>query len=284
MHAREEMRVISLFLSLLVLPSCAAARLFSRANVLRGAGCVAALPLACEAYARVPPSWSLGDLPALPPLADDNKALVLVLPGAGGPDANTERIVKMLSSDGSRVLLYDWSPFVGDTLRAPYNAMRVGEHLARQIAERVAGGARMSQLHVVGVSVGAFAADTLLDRFAVSQKASTKARVPTRATFLDPFTARGVGGLAVPSSAYGVSRFGSSADEAVCVLNTDDPVPSTSLPLSNAANFDVTDAAERRDFVPLPGDSLHSWPAAWFGRHGVAAGALPARGKVRVVP
>ena len=51
------------------------------------------------------------------------------------------------------------------------------------------------------------------------------------------------------------------------VLNTDDPVPSTNLPLRNALNFDITGSKERESFVPLEGDSLHSWPAAWYGSH-----------------
>ena len=58
------------------------------------------------------------------------------------------------------------------------------------------------------------------------------------------------------------------ADEAVCVFNTDDPVPSTSQPCSQCANYDVTSSQMRADFVPLEGDSMHSWPCAWFGLSG----------------
>ena len=59
--------------------------------------------------------------------------------------------------------------------------------------------------------------------------------------------------------------FGASADYAEAIINTDDPVPSTSLPLGQAVTYDVTAARARARFEPLPGDSLHSWPAAWFG-------------------
>ena len=78
-----------------------------------------------------------------------------------------------------------------------------------------------------------------------------------------------------------MARFGRSADYCEAIINTDDPVPSTSVPLLHAANFDVTNAAVRSDFVPLPGDSLHSWPAAWYGQFGSrlpAASGLPAHG------
>jgi hypothetical protein len=41
------------------------------------------------------------------------------------------------------------------------------------------------------------------------------------------------------------------------------PPRSTATALRYAVTLDVTGAASRRDFVPLPGDSLHSWPAGW---------------------
>lgn len=52
--------------------------------------------------------------------------------------------------------------------------------------------------------------------------------------------------------------------------------------------FDITDAAEKRTFVPLPGDSLHSWPAAWFGKNPRSLderrSATLARGSVVQIP
>ena len=67
------------------------------------------------------------------------------------------------------------------------------------------------------------------------------------------------------------------------MLNTDDPVPSTALPLRHAVNFDITGNKERASFVPLEGDSLHSWPAAWYGMHPTALDGLSkgmARGEI----
>ena len=119
------------------------------------------------------------------------------------------------------VVEYDWQAFVGDTLRAPYNAQRVGDSLADQVLRSPA---RLRYVHVIGVSVGAFVADRLATRLATAAPEST-----IRLTLLDPFCARGLPGLINPSSAYGVTTFGRSAAIAECVLNTDDPVRSDRL-------------------------------------------------------
>jgi hypothetical protein len=50
-------------------------------------------------------------------------------------------------------------------------------------------------------------------------------------------------------------------------LNTDDPVPSTNEALPNSVIYDVTNHPERLQFVPLEGDSMHSWPVAFLGKH-----------------
>ena len=49
-------------------------------------------------------------------------------------------------------------------------------------------------------------------------------------------------------------------------LNTDDPVPSTSDPIPNAYNYDVTLSEARRDFHPAEGESMHSWPVVYLAR------------------
>jgi hypothetical protein len=200
-----------------------------------------------------------------------------------GPDANVRRIANSLREAigrRGRVVEYDWFAFVGDQLQAPYNAQRIGDHLASQIARERS----LRKLHVVGISVGAFAADRLVQRFSNARGKGGEAEV--KLTLLDPFTARGLPGLIFPSSAYGVKTFGKSADVAESVFNTDDPVPSTALPLQNAINFDITANAERATFVPLDGDSMHSWPAAWYGMHPTAldgSGSNMVRGSVATI-
>lgn len=249
--------------ALLLLLLCQAAEsAVSRAEVIARAAAVVAAPiLGSEVYARLPERWD-NPLPPLPVDASkDVQELILVIPGAGGPDANTKRIAESLGRIGGTsavVVEYDWKAFVGGQLKAPFNAMRVGDFLADEVRR-----ARPKRLHVIGVSVGGFAADRLTARVASFADAPQ-----LQLTLLDPFTARGLPGLIRPTSAYGVNNFGKTlANAPMNVFNADDPVPSTNLPLRHAINFDITAAAERRDFVPLPGDSLHSWPAAWYGRH-----------------
>ena len=245
------------------------------------AGAVVGGPLVgCEIYGRLPSTWR--DLPPLRvELSSEVDELVVILPGAGGRDANTNRIATALASKSSAVHEYDWQPYVGDTLRAPRNAQRVGVHLAKELARICSTANSRMSVHLIGVSVGAFAADAAVETL---KRASPG--VHTKLTLLDPFTAMGLPGLANPSSAFGVDRFGRTADDAVCVLNTDDPVPSTNVPLRHCRNFDVTKAAARQRFALLPGDSMHSWPCGWFG---LVDGTLPAqplmsRGAVFQVP
>lgn len=243
--------------------------------------------LLLEGYSRAPPLQP----PPLPPLLsnDDGLDLVVVLPGAGGPDANTARIVEALrAAKGSpTVVEYDWQVAATDTLRAPYNAQRIGARLGDELAGRRR---QLRSLHLVGVSVGAFLADAVATRYVAAAGAE---RAHVHLTLCDAFTARGVAGLARPATAFGVRAFGRSADYCEAFLNTDDPVPSTSEPLRHAVTYDVTGAAARRTFVPLPGDSLHSWPAAYYGLFGARArpslplhgeAGLPARGTLVSVP
>ena len=173
-----------------------------------------------------------------------------------------------------------------DTLRAPYNAQRIGARLGDELAGRRR---QLRSLHLVGVSVGAFLADAVATRYVAAAGAE---RAHVHLTLCDAFTARGVAGLARPATAFGVRAFGRSADYCEAFLNTDDPVP-LARATEHAVTYDVTGAAARRTFVPLPGDSLHSWPAAYYGLFGARArpslplhgeAGLPARGTLVSVP
>ena len=276
---------------LLLLTSTAASEL-TRSALLRRwpllAPAVGGLLL--EGYSRAPPLQppALPALPALPG-TDGGIDLVVVLPGAGGPDANTARIVQELRAarGSATVVEYDWQAAAGDQLRAPYSAQRIGARLGQELAGQRR---QLRSLHLVGVSVGAFLADAVATNYVAAAGAE---RAHVHLTLLDAFTARGVAGLARPATAFGVRTFGRSADFCECFLNTDDPVPSTSEPLRHAVTYDVTTAAARRAFVPLPGDSLHSWPAAYYGLFGARArprlplhgeAGLPARGTLVSVP
>ena len=186
-----------------------------------------------EAYSRAPPLIPPTEAP--PPLLPPGAApapsdLVVVLPGAGGPDANTARIAAALRAPGGReVVEYDWRPWKGDELRAPYDALRLGTRLGTELGRRTD---QPRSVHLVGVSVGAFVADAIAKSYASTAGAS-KANV--HLTLCDAFTARGLAGLARPATAYGVATFGSSADYCESILNTDDPVPHTRTSASDPA-------------------------------------------------
>ena len=266
--------------------------------------------------------------------------LVLIFPGAGGPDILTSELQNVirqcdldqqikssflslkpnrwqeskinLKSDndsnnnsneceiGERtVVVYDWSSQRGSILSAAYDAEAVGDALAQCLSIDTTTSTSYSDkfriesqnsykfrsMHVIGISVGAFAAHQFVQT-CHRLKLSSKYRI----TFLDPFTSRGVIG-----TNYGKQYFGqplvrplpiqqknsNSKDEASQeeyhvaehYLNTDDPVPTTNEPLPNCQPLvkDVTATKERESFVLPPGETMHCWPLAYFARFGYAS-------------
>ena len=226
---------------------------------------VAGSAIAIEAYSRLPQKLLFGSTPR--PLEQfDDKDVVLIFPGAGGPDENTSNLAQaVIESDKLRgvkrhVEVYDWSPWKGNLIRASYDGQSVGKIIGEQLAE---GFGDLNSVHVMGVSVGAFAADSCCRHFQKNSQSKKSDSVPTyvRATFLDPFTQRGLFG-----TKYGTKLFGKEATFCEHYLNTDDPVPSTNEPLSKAIVYDITASESRKLFIPLKGDSMHSWPVAYYGR------------------
>ena len=142
--------------------------------------------------------------------------------------------------------------------------------------------------------MGAFAANaaaTVVHRHLAEQKLESKdsndfcESLDIHLVLLDPFCGRGIF-----ASDYGRDNFGKHATTALQILNTDDPVPTTNEALPLCYCLDVTDAPQRQDFLPLPGDSMHSWPLVYFVRHyrgtedGMdSASPLLPRGKVEKV-
>lgn len=222
--------------------------------------------LVIEAYSRLPQKLLFGSDPRpLEPF--DEKDVVLIFPGAGGPDENTSNLAQaVIDSDKScgiqrHVEVYDWSPWKGNLIRASFDGQSVGKLIGKQLANERKD---IKSLHVMGVSVGAFAADSCSYNFQkiIRENKSTTSPAPyVRLTLLDPFTQRGLLG-----TKYGSKLFGKAATYCEHYLNTDDPVPSTNDPISMAYVYDITASKERELFVPLKGDSMHSWPVAFYGR------------------
>lgn len=175
-----------------------------------------------------------------------------IFPGAGGVDPLVEELSRKL--DGSKII--DWLEHRGSILTAAFDAEAVGEAVATLLLRRQ--NSDQVPFHFIGISVGAFGANAAATHVYRRLGGSNNVRL----TLLDPFCGRGVFG---PS--YGKQNFGKYATTAIQILNTDDPVPTTNDPLPYCYCIDVTAATERRTFVPLPGDSMHSWPVAYFARH-----------------
>jgi hypothetical protein len=177
-----------------------------------------------------------------------------IFPGAGGVDD----LILELQSVTPNSKIIDWSAHRGSIATAAYEGEAVGEAIADLLMESTKR-KKGSSLHFIGISVGAFCANAAAT---ITYQRDSSKNVNVRLTLLDPFCGRGLFG-----SCYGKEKFGKYATTAVQIVNTDDPVPTTNDPLPNCYCIDVTDAPERDTFVLLPGDSMHSWPLAYFARH-----------------
>ena len=208
--------------------------------------------------------------------------LVLIFPGAGGPDQFTDELETTLTnylnkktsdsaplmnlfsrpSKGTVVKTLDWQEFRGSLLTAAYDGEAFGEEVGEIIWND---SMECKSIHCIGISVGAFAANACMSTLNKkrTENESTSQNTYLRLTLLDPFTSRGVGG-----SSYGDKHFGLEADYAEQYLNTDDPVPSTNEALSLCTTYDVTGAQERNDFELPENESMHCWPLVYFARYG----------------
>jgi len=215
-------------------------------------------------------------------LLEKSSNLILIFPGAGGPDQFTDELETTLNSylnektsvstslmnlfsktaKETTVKTLDWQEFRGSLLTAAYD----GEAFGEEVGEILWGESmEYNSIHCIGISVGAFAANACVSTLSKkrSEKGSRSEQTYLRLTLLDPFTSRGVGG-----SGYGDKYFGLEADYAEQYLNTDDPVPSTNEPLSLCTTYDVTGAQERNDFELPENESMHCWPLVYFARYG----------------
>ncbi|KAJ1391381.1 hypothetical protein B484DRAFT_439604, partial [Ochromonadaceae sp. CCMP2298] len=126
-----------------------------------------------EVFVRFPQQVVYGSTP--PPIerlsASAGQGLVLVFPGAGGPDIRTDALVKSIKRSDEKkgvrryVQVYDWSKWRGSFLRAAFDGQKVGEAVCSQLARDQGRDGPVSSLHSIGVSVGAFAADSCIKSF-----------------------------------------------------------------------------------------------------------------------
>ena len=193
-------------------------------------------------------------------------SLVVIFPGAGGPDINTQHLQEAIQrSDRGRgvnryVEVYDWLNWRGNFLRASFDGQAVGKAVCSTLAKEESEKGVIKNLQVVGVSVGAFAADSCVKTFnAKHQGIEKNLQANIRLTLLDPFTSKGIFGYA-----WGANNFGKGVDVVECYLNRDDPVPTTNDPLPAAYTIDVTNSKLREAYKLTEGESMHSWPVAYL--------------------
>jgi len=256
---------------------------------------VVAIESTSEIYVRLPQEIIYGRRPDPIPFAadsEDAESVVVIFPGAGGPDYNTDKLQRSIT-DNDRikgihrvVSVYDWSAWTGNYIRAAFDSQIVGKTVCSGLAKNGLSAANhpLKSLHAIGISVGAFAADSCIKSFnqemhqviqpdpavAFAHNRESNAdkdlviptKTRTRLTLLDPFTSKGVFGYG-----WGLKNFGKSADIVEDYLNTDDPVPTTNEAVQDAFTYDITSAEEKKLFVPLSGESFHSWPVAYLANH-----------------
>mmetsp|Transcript_11266 Transcript_11266/g.16560 ORF Transcript_11266/g.16560 Transcript_11266/m.16560 type:complete len:275 (+) Transcript_11266:132-956(+) len=191
--------------------------------------------------------------------------VILIFPGAGGPDQFTEELENKIISSSNQgvttVKTLDWREFKGSLFTASYDGEAFGESISSLLWN---GDDDLKIVHCIGVSVGAFAANACVTELHRLRQKDTGNKPYLRLTLLDPFTTRGVFG-----AGYGNENFGSCVDYAEQYLNTDDPVPTTNHPLQLCTCFDVTSARERSTFELPVDETMHCWPLVYFARYGL---------------
>lgn len=241
--------------------------LVSRRNLLQFfAAFLLGVPPLLEIYSRLglrTMDESLQLLESLPSGGswDDVEHATLVFHGAGGQDVYTDMLMTKLRAPRTKSTSYyssmvEWSNSSSNILQASFNAQRIGSTAATQLYQNAG---NLKTVHLIGISVGAFAADAACQAI----KSRIGESVFVQLTLLDPFTQRGIF-----DTGYGARNFGNDADYFQQYLNTDDPVPSTNAPLEKSVCFDIT------NIRPQDISFGHDWPVAYYGR----------KGKVGIVP
>lgn len=218
-----------------------------------------------EVYSRIGAFFiNDDDTKFLPSLTSSNaQHATIVFHGSGGQDQYTDALMERLQKENPSQYnqIVDWSKYSTNILQASFNGEQIGRLAAEELMGIFADTSNLKTIHLIGISVGSFAADAAarrLKQFLDDLKGRTSSpssdRPFVQLTLLDPFTQRGIFGLG-----YGNRVFGASADYTQQFLNTDDPVPSTNAPLQKAVCYDITNIRPEEIFG-------HDWPVAYYGQ------------------
>jgi len=231
-----------------------------RRNILKTVGVgVIAIPIAGEVYSRgfFPPfRRNKYDIPLDEPKGgwDSVTDATIVFHGAGGQDTNTDVLMSALNNEvgtsKSYETIVDWSEWSQNILKASFVGQTIGKEIAAQLLSKAK---NIETVHVIGISVGSFAANSCIDKVKQERQKSS-GDVYSQLTLLDPFCQRGVLDLT-----YGDRNFGKNADYPQQYLNTDDPVPFTNKSLSKCACIDVTALRPTEIFG-------HDWPLIYYSK------------------
>jgi hypothetical protein len=203
---------------------------------------LASTPLWLELYAR----WSPDFVASMPEPRNDTRRLILVFHGSDGKDnAAIRQLEQALQSElrepDQEVIRYIWAPWSDNRLRASVNGLYLGQKIGEHLSAY-----DIDELHLIGHSAGAWLPDAICSNLRANRQTPIKIRI----TLLDPIGIRGFFNFG-----WGSQNFGSCADFAEAIINTDDNVPGTNQPLRYAFNIDVTG---------IPHDmNGHEWPV-WY--------------------
>lgn len=187
-------------------------------GLLAAAGGVVGLVTAAgEVYARVASLNIKDDKVTLYPniLQDLSsvKEVTIIFHGAGGPDEYTDKLVQMLKRNSSAkkavAIMVQWQDYSSNLLQASANGKVIGRRIAQKLLSS-SNSSSLERIHVIGISVGAFAADSLCT---VVKK--ERPSIYIQETLLDPFQQSGIVDIT-----YGKRNFGKYADYAQQYLNT----------------------------------------------------------------
>ena len=232
-------------------------------NILKSISSIIAVSTTLvEVYTRIPQQLLFNSSPD--PLnintINNYDSITIIFPGANGPDKNTDSLLynikNNVNSQRHYVVVYDWKKWRGNLLRASYDSINVGKIIGNDIVNSC--NSNIKHAHLIGISVGAFAADTASKIIKQKSKQDTYVKL----TLLDPFCSLGLFNIN-----YGKNNFGREIDYAEQYLNTDDPVPFTNEPLPLCICYDITNTKARNVFKPLPDDNMHSWPVYYYSKN-----------------
>lgn len=176
-------------------------------------------------------------------ISQKHRKMTIFFHGSGGFDESTTSLKSALldiQEDSEYLIFIDWTNDSHNQILAPFRSKALGQNFCKQVD------GHFTYVHIIGVSVGAFAANSCVE--------AIKDRHPeTKVTIdlLDPFVAIGL------DFDYGLHHFGARADDCRQYLNTDDPVPFTNKPIRICKVFDVTDLKPENIFG-------HDWPLIYF--------------------